>query len=86
MRRNGGRILDRTGKKNVIKLFAKDGHIIACGEEAKSKPHEIFYSKMLKRWICSCYDFQFRKMKNGGECKHIMALVELINTATEMIK
>lgn len=44
-------------------------------------PYSVRFSRMLNRWICDCPNFRFRHMNEGGHCKHIDEVIELLETA-----
>jgi predicted nucleic acid-binding Zn finger protein len=36
----------------------------------------------LGRWMCNCNDWMYRKLYEGGDCKHILEVKGLLETAS----
>ena len=46
--------------------------------------YPVEYSMMLRRWVCTCADFRYRRLLTGQNCKHIEAVIKFIDeTPTE---
>jgi hypothetical protein len=37
----------------------------------KETKYEVSYSHLIKRYVCSCPDFCYRRWASGEDCKHI---------------
>jgi len=59
----------------------KNGYSVYSLRHMSIKWH-VAYSKMLKRWICNCPDFRYRRMDKGENCKHINEVIEGIEEMT----
>lgn len=42
----------------------------------------IYWAKSLQRWICTCPDFEYRKVSAGKDCKHIKMLRNFLESAS----
>jgi len=43
----------------------------------------IYWSEIMKRWVCNCPDFQYRRFISKNDCKHIKTLLHCLETASE---
>ena len=49
--------------------------------------YPVEYSMMLQRWVCTCADFQCRRLLTGQNCKHIEAVIDYLDkTPTEELR
>lgn len=54
----------------------------------KSRGHNhdeylLDWSEIMKRWICNCPDFQYRRFVCNDDCKHIKALLRCLETLSD---
>lgn len=49
-------------------------------ESRKGVKYEVFYSLIVKRWMCTCPHFAYRLYEQGGMCKHIRTVLETMET------
>jgi len=66
----------------MIRIIVKDKTIIAISEQKITVRYELLYSRIMKRWLCSCPDYQLRRQAKGEDCKHIRKLKEILETAS----
>jgi hypothetical protein len=64
----------------MIRVRGGIAHISSSRE--KSVKYHVHYSPMLKRWLCDCPDFRYRRMDSGENCKHITEYLTCLETAS----
>lgn len=43
--------------------------------------YDVWYSSIMRKWLCSCPDFKYRREALGEECKHIHYVKLFIGSA-----
>lgn len=52
-------------------------------QSSTKKPvYMIWWARSLKRWICTCPDFEYREVSRGKDCKHIKMLKNFLESAS----
>jgi predicted nucleic acid-binding Zn finger protein len=65
-----------------MRIKSKNGIFFLSSSRKNTVKRHIHYSALMKRWVCDCEDFAFRRMKEGGNCMHIIACLSFIDTAS----
>jgi len=58
------------------------GHFVVQSHRKGVAPYSVKYSETLGRWMCNCKDWMYRKLYEGGDCKHILEVKGLLETAS----
>lgn len=64
----------------MIRVRGGIAHISSSSK--KSVEYQVRYSTILKRWVCDCPDFRYRRMDSGEDCKHITEYLTRLGTAS----
>ena len=57
--------------------FRRDENYVFVRQNGDAKrEYKVFFSLVIQRYVCSCPDFQYRKLQTGGNCKHIIAMMK----------
>ena len=59
-----------------------DGIAHISSSRKKSVEYQVRYSQILKRWVCDCPDFRYRRMDSEHNCKHITEYLTCLETAS----
>lgn len=52
-------------------------------QSSRKRPaYLLYWAKSLKRWICTCPDFEYRRALAYSDCKHIKMLKNFLESAS----